>query len=113
VKYYVYKVSKYTCLAYVRKKYSTPEFSFGPDLVGLLKDRDDESAQEKIQKLAIQMLHRECRQIFRLFFLDGYSYREIGEKLKINEGTVKSRMFRCKEKARQINNRLLKKKELL
>jgi RNA polymerase sigma-70 factor (ECF subfamily) len=112
LKYYVYKVSKYTCLAYIRKKYSHPEFSMAPDELVFLVHRENNLVHEEVQKSALQMLSGECLKIFSLFFLEGYSYREIGEKLGLKEGTVKSRMFRCKERARQMRELILKQMEL-
>jgi len=113
LKYYVYAISKYTCFAYIRNRYARPEFPVEAEDLIVSEPQPGYSIDQEIRKTALQMLPDECRRIFRLFFYEGFNYREIGEQLKIQEGTVKSRMFRCKQKARRIRRLLLKKKELL
>lgn len=39
--------------------------------------------------------------ILNLYYKDGYSYREIGYILRMNSNTVKSKMFRAKEKLKK------------
>lgn len=112
LKHYVYKVSKYTCLAYVREKYTRREFFVDPEELSFPSTGSEVSVELEIQKTALQFLSRECLKIFRLYFFEGYSYHEIGEQLNMQKGTIKSRMFRCKQKARQIKRKLLKKREL-
>lgn len=53
--------------------------------------------KETIEKAA-KILSRELRQAFVLRDINGLSYDEIAEILKIEEGTVKSRIFRAREK---------------
>lgn len=45
----------------------------------------------------IQNLPDRYRMVFNLYTLDGFSHREIAEKLKISEGTSKSNLSRAKE----------------
>ena len=49
---------------------------------------------------AIRRLSPEHRDVLLLSVLDGYSHREIAERLKIPEGTVMSRLFRARKAAR-------------
>jgi RNA polymerase sigma factor (sigma-70 family) len=44
----------------------------------------------------IQSLPDGCRVVFNLFAIEGYSHKEIGELLKITEGTSKSQYSRAK-----------------
>jgi len=37
------------------------------------------------------------RTVFNLFVIEGYSHKEIGEKLNISEGTSKSQLFKAKQ----------------
>lgn len=45
----------------------------------------------------IQSLPDGCRMVFNLFAIEGYSHKEIGEMLGVNEGTSKSQYNRAKE----------------
>jgi RNA polymerase sigma-70 factor (ECF subfamily) len=44
----------------------------------------------------VQSLPDGCRLVFNLFAIEGYSHKEIGEMLSINEGTSKSQYNRAK-----------------
>lgn len=44
----------------------------------------------------VQSLPDGCRVVFNLFAIEGYSHREIGEMLKVSEGTSKSQYNRAK-----------------
>ncbi len=41
----------------------------------------------------------ECRSLWKLVYVDRLSYKRIAEKLEIAPGTVKSRMYKCRQKA--------------
>lgn len=45
----------------------------------------------------VQSLPDGCRIVFNLFAIEGYSHKEIGEKLSISEGTSKSQYSRARQ----------------
>jgi len=47
-----------------------------------------------------------CRDLWRLVFIEGMSYEEIGRRLSIPPGTVKSRVWHCRRKALALLERL-------
>lgn len=47
-----------------------------------------------------------CRTLWRMIFLERLSYTEIGKRLSIPPGTVKSRMWHCRRKALALLERL-------
>ncbi|MFD0860944.1 RNA polymerase sigma factor [Sungkyunkwania multivorans] len=53
-------------------------------------------------KVMLKQLPDEKRVILTLFYIEEYSLREIGEILNISVGTVKTRLFRAREKLRTI-----------
>ncbi|MEA3495487.1 MAG: sigma-70 family RNA polymerase sigma factor [Bacteroidota bacterium] len=45
------------------------------------------------------------RTVFNLYVIEGFSHKEIAEKLQINEGTSKSQLFKAKQKLKIIINK--------
>ena len=41
----------------------------------------------------IQQLPKGCREVFNMYVIDGFSHKEISEKLNISIGTSKSQLF--------------------
>ncbi|MEN9702116.1 MAG: hypothetical protein RIR55_1458 [Bacteroidota bacterium] len=57
----------------------------------------------------VQKLPPRARMVFNLYVMEGYSHKEIGELLQINEGTSKSQLFEAKkalQKAIEKNERI-------
>jgi RNA polymerase sigma-70 factor (ECF subfamily) len=50
----------------------------------------------------LHLCSEDCRELWRMTFLEGLSYEEIGRRLGIPPGTVKSRAFHCRRRAREI-----------
>ena len=68
-------------------------------------DSNEKEGKEtlKIKMLdAIQDLSKDKQDIIRLFYLDEYSLKEISSFLQIPIGTVKSRLFKAREKLKSI-----------
>ena len=64
---------------------------------------DDKSHLKELSLLkAIQNLPLEKQEIIRLFYSEEYSISEISKFLKIPKGTVKSRLFKAREKLKSI-----------
>ena len=66
----------------------------------LLEQEDVEVESEEISLdfllKCVQSLPDRYRQVFSMYALDGYSHREISEKLNISEGTSKSNLSRAR-----------------
>lgn len=69
----------------------------------LVPDIEDDNKLE-VQKLlkGIQALPKEQQMVLRLFYMEGYSLKEMSEILAISMGTVKSRLFHAREKLKVI-----------
>jgi len=52
--------------------------------------------------LAINELPKHQKTVIRLFYLESYNLKEIGDLLNISVGTVKSRLFHAREKLKTI-----------
>lgn len=68
---------------------------------------DDEEVRLQIEQLAAD-LPEQCRNVFALRVFEGYSYKEIAEKLKISQSAVKVQLHRAGQKLRKklsgVNN---------
>ena len=50
----------------------------------------------------IQQLPTGCQLVFNLYAIEGFSHKEIAEKLEISEGTSKSQLYRAKDLLRSM-----------
>jgi RNA polymerase sigma factor (sigma-70 family) len=53
----------------------------------------------QMARRVLDLASPECRDLFRLYYLEGKDYQEIATAAGIPVGTVKSRLFRCLESA--------------
>ena len=65
-------------------------------------DKEEAVALKRKLLKAIKKLPKEKQDIIRLFYVEEYSLKEISAFLKIPTGTVKSRLFKAREKLKSI-----------
>ena len=108
-------LSRNLCIDHYRKRRREKGFRFVTDeaVAALLPSGDDPQAdavkRERVRMLleAIGDLPDELAEVVLLRDLDGLDYREIGEFLKLPDGTVKSRLNRARiELARVLRKRV-------
>ena len=58
-----------------------------------------EALDSKLLHQAVLTLPATCRELWRLIFVENLGYREVGRRLSVPDGTVKSRMWHCRQKA--------------
>ena len=108
---WLYRLTTNVCIDFLRSKGRKPTVSLTvesedeePQELDVADDRFDpeENFQRKELRRAVQRglasLPEEYRVILILRELNGLSYAEIGETLQLEEGTVKSRLFRARKK---------------
>jgi RNA polymerase sigma-70 factor (ECF subfamily) len=61
---------------------------------------------DRLLYLALLAVPAGCRELWRLMFVEQLTYEQIGERLAIPAGTVKSRMWHCRRKALAARRRL-------
>lgn len=66
------------------------------------KATEDQEQKQKLLLDAIQKLPKQKQDIVRLFYSEEYSVAEISSFLDIPKGTVKSRLFKAREKLKTI-----------
>jgi len=107
VKFWLYRVTRNTCLDFGRKRKLRRHSPLEPEH-GQLDSQTPESqvmAGEQLRSLkeAIQQLPKKQREVFIMKEYGGLSYQEIAEILKVNPGTVMSRLNRARQ---TVKNRI-------
>ena len=109
---WIYRITTNVCLDFLRAKSRRPQVSltvadadddsFEQQLE--IPDSADDPEQQLMKKLSMQSLNDglrrlpdKQRQILVMRELGGLSYAEIGKALSLDEGTVKSRIFRARK----------------
>ena len=89
------------CFNHLRRERRRPETNSLEDLneVQIMDERIFDAPIDETAQLykAIEKMPDQFRLILTLYHLDNLNYQEIGEVLKIAEGTVKSRLFRARK----------------
>jgi len=108
LKTYVYRIAKYTCIDFLRKKMN--QSAYEPDSSAIEANGNPlEDIIENEKKVILQRILNElasmCREMLELVLGEKQSYNEIGKILNIAEGTVKSRVSRCIKKAIELREK--------
>lgn len=108
---WVYRIAKNACLDFLRaqkKSVSLEELSESGYEIQSFTQKDDPEksfeAKEQTQKLIalVMALPEAQRRLIVLRDIEGYSYEEIGDLLSLQPGTVKSRLFRARNRLRKM-----------
>jgi RNA polymerase sigma-70 factor (ECF subfamily) len=107
---FVYRLTVNTCIDFLRKRKSDVSIEASMEEGVYFEDKNEslnpESAAvtgeigSRIQK-ALQKLDEEHRTLIVLKDIQGFSYEEIARILRLSMGTVKSRLFRGREKLKK------------
>lgn len=97
---YAQNIAKYACLEHLRRR--RREAPIDPDATasGARWSGPEEAfmrAEEHQHNLKVlASMSKECRDLFRLIFIEELTYKEVAVRLGISEGAVKSRVRRCR-----------------
>ncbi len=113
---YINRIVNHTCIDYVRfnKRFTATEFE---ELNLTSKELNPEEQLEKRQyaKLAFRVLRqlpKECIMLWRMHLKKELNCREIGDILGKKEGNIRRRLWACRQAAKEIREKLLKKDKL-
>ena len=106
---WAYSVTKNTCLDAIRKSARPVERGEELDAERLAAGREFDpelcaikGEESRRVAAAVAKLPEEMRAVIVLRYMDGYAYDDIARLLGISPGTVKSRLFRGREKLRTL-----------
>ena len=88
--------------AHKRRTRGLQDLEVPPKIFIESEDNEEEAALKRKLLTAIKKLSKEKQDIIRLFYLEEYSLKEISTFLNISTGTVKSRLFKAREKLKSI-----------
>lgn len=91
-----FKIKKLPGLSAEGYEYGNPAIDAESNELSALETLEKKEIQKKVQD-CINTLEDDCKTIVILRDIQGFSYSEISDILKIAEGTVKSRLFRARE----------------
>ncbi len=99
-KYWLFKVTRNTCLDFHRKHKHRRHFPLGPEheQPESITPESQLVSREQLQSLkaAINQLPKKQREVFILREYGDLTYQEMADVLKINKGTIMSRLIRAR-----------------
>lgn len=108
---YVHRIARNVCIDSSRKAYRRRERrTEDPGLPSPAPGAPGADAVTLARDVANEIMHRlsaEERLLIRMVFCERYSYKEVASRLGLAEGTVKSRLSRCRRKILRQRRELL------
>jgi RNA polymerase sigma factor (sigma-70 family) len=109
---FVSRIVNHTCIDFLRyeKKFSrNPVEEINPaDPAASQEDLLEKKQAARLLFRALRLLPRECIQLWRMRLQRGMSCAEIGEIYQKTEGNIRRRLWDCRQKAKAIREKLLK-----
>jgi RNA polymerase sigma factor (sigma-70 family) len=108
LKTYLWRVANHTCIDALRGHSRRQWEPLDDDCEASALEADDGTASLEVADLVLRVLNEvpeHCRVIWRMI-LDGLSYKEMSERLEVQEGTLRVRALRCRKQALEIRRRL-------
>jgi len=111
LKTYLWRVVNHTCIDRLRSS-SRWRWEGLEDLDsrGVLAQGAPQGTRHEFRDLLLRVVEQtseDCRRLWKLV-LDGYSYRDMSQEIGVAEATLRVRVLRCRKKAVEIRDALLK-----
>jgi RNA polymerase sigma-70 factor (ECF subfamily) len=105
-KTYVYAIARNTCIDHYKMAKTIESADGEPATMAGPGDTPEEHVikieQRRIASKVLLSLPKECRRLWRAIFFGRRNYRQAAELLGLSEGTVKRKMWECRQKARHM-----------
>jgi RNA polymerase sigma-70 factor (ECF subfamily) len=105
LKTYIYAIARNTCIDYYKERKALEAVDVDSvEVVDECLSAEDYLMHRDQRRIACQVLlslPEECRRLWRAIFFGKRNYKQAGELLKLSEGTVKRRMWECRQTARE------------
>ena len=104
-KTYVYTITRRTCIDYYKAARAVELADI--DKVTVIDDacsQEDQVIAQEQRKTAYRVLMslpKECRSLWRAVFFGNRNYKQVAEQLGLSEGSVKRKMWECRQLARE------------
>ena len=104
LKSWLFQIARNTVIDFFRKNKNRP-FALDSAILENIPETTAVDYQERVANMevskelehCIEQLVKEDRAIIKLLYYEGFSYKEIGELLHINQNTLKSRLHRARK----------------
>jgi RNA polymerase sigma-70 factor (ECF subfamily) len=105
-KTYVYAIARNTCIDHYKMAKTIESADGEPATPASPGDTPEEHVikidQRRIAYKVLLSLPKECRRLWRIIFFGSRNYRQAAELLGLSEGTVKRKMWVCRQIARRM-----------
>jgi len=108
LKTYVYRITKNASIDYFRMRSRKKVNPVDPivykleDPMGNPEEMFQTWEKKKMAFKVLRSLPEACLKLFKMFFHDKWTYKQIAEKRQVPEGTVKRQAWECRQKAREL-----------
>ncbi len=109
---WIYAISRNTCLTELRRRaarrtvsLSEPAVEDALDSISALQANDPEAGAEMDVQAMLEGLPEKYRRVITLFYLEQRSYEEVGARLGLPLGTVKTFLYRAKKALLKLSRR--------
>jgi RNA polymerase sigma factor (sigma-70 family) len=111
LKTFVVRIARYSAVDHLRKTCRDPLWASLQEGAVIIPEDNPYLSLVSLEKgqflrQILILSPRECRELWALAFLDQLGYQEIGRRMSISPGTVKSRMSRCRQRLLVLMRRL-------
>lgn len=107
LKTYVVRLARYTCVDRIRARHRAPLFSLADESSALDGSVSSDTPYRRLfhaerhalLRQIVMLASARCRDLWWLAYVEQLSYDEIARRLSLPAGTIKSRMWACRQRA--------------
>jgi len=113
---YVSRIVNHTCIDYLRfrKKFSDTDIDNLnlPDQVLSEEEQLEKRQLSRVVFRVLRLVPRQCLQLWRMNLKQGLTCAKIGQIMGMSEGNIRRRLWVCRQKAKEIREKVLRNDKL-